>query len=142
MTRDLARQLKKAGFPIGTYRVGHVFYPPDQGGEWSERSRHHGVTVTPYDLDVHIQDIRDGYYCPDVADLIDACGERFARLWVSTSIWTAESKDPPHSALGNSAEEALAKLWLALNKPVTSHGGAAACAVRCDKAANEEQGRQ
>src|SRR6516165_4491652 len=93
MTRDLARQLKNAGFPIGAYRVGHIFYPPEQGGEWSERSRHHGVTITPYDLDAHMQDIRDGYYCPDIADLIDACGERFARLWVSTSIWTAESND-------------------------------------------------
>jgi len=135
MTRDLARQLKTAGFPIGAYRVGHVFYPPEQGGEWSERSRRHGVTITPYDLDAHMQDIRDGYYCPDVSDLIDACGERFARLWVSTSLWTAESNDPPRSALGNSAEEALAKLWLAL------HVDAAACVGRSDKAANEEQGR-
>jgi hypothetical protein len=142
MTRDLARQLKNAGFPIGAYRVGHVFYPPRQGGEWSERSRHYGVTITPNDLDAHIQDIRDGYYCPDVADLIDACGERFARLWVSTSTWTAESKDPPHSALGDSAEEAMAKLWLALNKPGTSHAGATACPGRCDMAANQEQGRQ
>jgi len=142
MTRDLARQLKNAGFPIGAYRAGHVFYPPGQGGEWSERSRHHGVTITPNDLDAHIQDIRDGYYCPDVADLIDACGERFARLWVSTSTWTAESKDPPHSALGDSAEDAMAKLWLALNKPGTSHAGATACPGRCDMAANQEQGRQ
>jgi hypothetical protein len=116
MTRDLARQLKNAGFPIGAYRVGHVFYPPEQGGEWSERSRHHGVTITPHDLDAHMQDIRDGYYCPDVADLIDACGTCFARLWVSTSIWTAESNDPPGCALGNSAEEALAKLWLTLHR--------------------------
>jgi hypothetical protein len=142
MTRDLARQLKNAGFPIGAYRVGHVFYPPRQGGEWSERSRHYGVTITPNDLDAHIQDIRDGYYCPDVADLIDACGERFARLWVSTSTWTAESKDPPHSALGDSAEEAMAKLWLALNKPGSSHAGATACPGRRDMAANQEQGRQ
>jgi hypothetical protein len=24
MTRDLARELKTAGFPLGAYRVGHV----------------------------------------------------------------------------------------------------------------------
>src|SRR5208337_3114115 len=106
MKRDLARELKIAGFPVGSYRVGHFFYPPEQGGEWSENSRRHGVTIRPCDLDEHMQDIRDGYYCPDVADLIEACGERFARLWVSTSIWTAESDAPSQLARGESAEEA------------------------------------
>jgi hypothetical protein len=117
MTRDLARELKIASFPVGAYRVGHIFYPPEQGGEWSENSRRHGVTIRPYNLDEHMQDIRDGYYCPDVADLIEACGERFARLWVSTSIWTAESNAPSSQlARGGSAEEAMAKLWLALHR--------------------------
>ena len=74
MTRELARELKHASFPVGAYRVGHVFYPPERGGEWSEHSRRHGVTIRPYDLEEHMQDIRDGYYCPDVADLIEACG--------------------------------------------------------------------
>jgi hypothetical protein len=104
MTRELARKLKNARFPVGAHRVGHVFYPPEQGGEWSEHSRCHGVTITPYDLDEHMQDIRDGYYCPDVADLIEACGKRFARLWVSTSIWTAESDMPLLLARGDSAK--------------------------------------
>jgi hypothetical protein len=120
MSRELAKALKDAGFPLGAYRAGHVFYPPEQGGEWSDHARRHGVTIRPFDLDAHMQDIRDGYYCPDVADLIDACGERFARLWVSTSIWTAESERPPHVARGASAEEALAKLWLVLRAPKPS----------------------
>jgi hypothetical protein len=125
MTREIARELKTAGFPVGAYR--HLFYPPEQGGDWSENSRRHGVAITPYDLDEHMQDIRDGHCCPDVADLIDACGKRFARSWVSTSIWTAESNDLPYSVLGSSAEEALARLWLALNTSNSSHE-AAACA--------------
>jgi hypothetical protein len=120
MTRELARELKTAGFPLGAYRVGHVFYPPERGGEWSEHSRSHGVTITPYDLDEHVQAIRDGYYCPDVADLIEACGERFVRLWVSTSIWTAESDEPSLLARGDSAEEAMAKLWLTLHRAKTA----------------------
>ena len=120
MTRDLARELKTAGFPLGAYRAGHVFYPPERGGEWSEHSRRHGVTVTPYDLDEHMQAIRDGCYCPDVADLIEACGERFVRLWVSTSIWTAESDEPLLLARGDSAEEAMAKLWLMLHRAETA----------------------
>jgi hypothetical protein len=120
MTRELARELKTAGFPLGAYRVGHVFYPPERGGEWSEHSRSHGVTITPYDLDEHMQAIRDGYYCPDVADLIEACGERFVRLWVSTSIWTAESDEPLLLARGGSGEEAMAKLWLMLHQAKTA----------------------
>lgn len=119
MTRDLARELKTAGFPLGAYRVGHVFYPPERGGEWSENSGRHGITITPYDLDEHMQDIRDGYYCPDVADMIEACGTRFARLWVSTSTWTAES-EPLLLARGDSAEEAMAKLWLMLHRAKTA----------------------
>jgi hypothetical protein len=66
-----------------------------------------------------MQDIRDGYYCPDVADMIEACGTRFARLWVSTSIWTAES-EPLLLARGDSAEEAMAKLWLMLHRTKTA----------------------
>ncbi|MGO9048294.1 MAG: hypothetical protein ACLQFW_15645 [Xanthobacteraceae bacterium] len=126
MTRALAKKLKIAGFPIGTYRVGHKFYPPEQGGEWNETARRHGVTITSHDLQEHMQDMRDGYYCPDVSDLIEACGDRFARLWVSTAIWTAESDDPPHAVLGESPEEALAKLWLALNKRECPPPGGAA----------------
>jgi hypothetical protein len=57
------------------------------------------------------------------ADLIDACGERFARLWVTTSIWTGESNRPPRVARGGSAEEAMAKLWLAFHRVET--GGTA-----------------
>ena len=51
--------LKTAGFPLGAHVAwGTSYNPPECGGEWSEHSRRHGVTIRPYDLDEHMQDIR------------------------------------------------------------------------------------
>lgn len=116
MNRDLAMQLKAAGFPIHHYRAGHKFYPSEQSAGWSDAARRHGVIVTGYDLQDRLQDLKDGYYCPSLPDLIDACGERFRRLWIEKTIWTAESTDPEKFALANSAEEAVAKLWFLLRQ--------------------------
>jgi hypothetical protein len=79
MDRELAKELKAAVFPIAAYRAGHKLYPPEQGGGWSDAARQHGVTVTHYDLEDRIQDLKDGYYCPDLSDLIEACGSSFRR---------------------------------------------------------------
>lgn len=117
MNRKLAKELKAAGFPIQSYQVGHSFYPHETSSGWSEVTREHGVTITPYELENHSQDIHDGYYCPKLSDLIDACGEKFGRLFIEKTIWTAESKDPERkSALADSPEEAVAKLWFALRQ--------------------------
>jgi hypothetical protein len=116
MNRKLARELKAAGFPIRAYQVGHRFYPHENSTGWSEPARKSGVTITPYELQNHFHDIGDGYYCPTLLDLLDACGDSFARLYIVTSIWTAESDEPKISAIGDSPEEAVARLWLALRK--------------------------
>jgi hypothetical protein len=42
------------------------------------------------------------------------------RLWVSTSIWTAESDQPLLLARSGSGEEAMAKLWLMLHQAKTA----------------------
>ena len=116
MDRELAKELKAAGFPIAAYRAGHTFYPPEQGGGWGDTARQHGVTVTRYDLEDRMQDLKDGYYCPDLSDLIEACGPSFSRLFVEADIWTAESKEPAHIIHARAADEAVTKLWLTLNK--------------------------
>ena len=116
MDRELANELKAAGFPIAAYRAGHKFYPPEQGGGWSDDARQRGVTVTHYDLEDRMQDLKDGYYCPDLSDLIEACGSSFSRLFVEADIWTAESKEPAHIIRARAADEAVAKLWLTVNK--------------------------
>jgi len=114
MNRTLAKQLKTAGFPVQIYQAGHKFYPNENSAEWSEAARQHGVTVTPFELQNHLQDIKDGYYCPSLSDLIAACGPSFARLFIEKTIWTAESKDPVGYVVAHSAEEAMVKLWFAL----------------------------
>jgi hypothetical protein len=117
MNRELAKELKIAGFPIGAYRAGHKFYPPEQGNKGlSDAARQHGVTLTSYDLEDRMQDIRDGYYCPNLSDLIEACGAGFSRLFVEADIWTAQSDDPPHTIRSDSPEEAVARLWFALRR--------------------------
>ena len=74
------------------------------------------MTITNYELQDRLQDIKDGYYCPSLSDLIEACGNSFARLFIEKDIWTAESKDAEKYAVAHSAEEAVAELWLTLRK--------------------------
>lgn len=122
MNRELAEQLKAAGFPIEAFRAGHKFYPAGDSAGWSEAAQKHGVILHPYDLQERLQDLKDGYYCPSVGDLIAACGDRFGRLSLEQAIWTAQGTDPAIYALAHSAEEAVAKLWFALRKPAPPAG--------------------
>ena len=118
MNRKLAEELKAADFPIRFYQAGHKFYPHEKSAGWSEASRKNGVTITAYELQNHLRDIEDGYYCPALADLIEACGDSFARLFIEKTIWTAQGKDPEKYALADSPEEAVARFWLALHKKI------------------------
>jgi len=74
------------------------------------------VIITDYALQDRLQDIKDGYYCPSLSDLIEACGDGLARLFIEKDIWTAESKKAEKHAVAHSAEEAVAALWFALRK--------------------------
>jgi len=116
MKRELARELKVAGFPMPPYRAGHYFYPHEDDTGWTDTARRHGVTVTHYDLEDRLQDLENGYYCPNLSDLIEACGDSFSRLYILKTIWTAESDNLEQIAMGDSAEEAVGRLWLALNR--------------------------
>ena len=115
MKRELARELKIAGFPMLPYRAGHHFYPHGDDTDWTDAARRHGVTVTHYDLEDRLQALKNGYYCPNLSDLIEACGARFSRLTIMKTLWTAESDSPEQIAMGDSPEEAVGRLWLALN---------------------------
>ena len=116
MNRKLAKELKTAGFPIQFYQVGHRFYPNENSTGWTEAAQKAGIIITAYELQHRLQDIKDGYYCPSLADLIEACGENFARLFIEKTIWTAKSKNPENYAMADSPEGAVARLWLALHK--------------------------
>jgi len=115
MKRELAKELKIASFPMPPYRAGHRFYPHEDDTGWTDTARWHGVTVTHYDLEDRLQDLENGYYCPNLSDLIEACGARFSRLTIMKTRWTAESDSPEQTAMGDSPEEAVGRLWLLLN---------------------------
>jgi hypothetical protein len=115
MTREFAKELKHAGFPIPAYRPGHHFFPHEDNAGWSDFARDHGVTIGHFELENRLQDIKDGYYCPALSDLLKACGPRFARLSIVKDIWFAQCDEPETTAMGQSPEEAVGRLWLALN---------------------------
>ena len=65
MDRELAKELKAAGFPIKAYQPRHgIIRTEECRPGWPEATRTHGVTVTAYELKNRLQDINNGYYCP------------------------------------------------------------------------------
>lgn len=114
MTLDytLAKELKVAGFKQGSIdqERPHSWY--DAGGDLS---------------DWWTGD--DGTYIPTLSELIEACGEELiaiqreypessdGKTWCAVREWYAYY--PPEverGEYGNSPEEAVARLWLAINK--------------------------
>lgn len=93
MNYELAKQLKEAGFP----QVGY----PIKKGEF--------ICVTPWTV--------NEFYCPTLSELIEACGNKNFRLLADhKGKWSAYSYIDAIGAEGDTAEEAVALLWLKLNK--------------------------
>lgn len=99
MNYELAKQLKDAGFLLE--KVGYG---------WNGNKA------------IAIDDIR--YYAPTLSELIEACGDGFMQLLNLKGSYHAlncmfDSKDFKENkyleGTGNTPEEAVAKLWLALN---------------------------
>lgn len=100
MIYELAKQLKDAGFPQG------------EGGE-------HYLTCASFDDDENCRS--DGHiaYASNLSELIEACGDKFEGLFNTLKYphankWLAEGYG--EKCLGSTPEEAVAELWLALNK--------------------------
>lgn len=53
---------------------------------------------------------------PTLSELIEACGEDFYDLVRFSDRWQARSPMLGNSNIGETPEEAVARLWLALNK--------------------------
>ena len=100
MEQKLALELKIAGFPQVIHEYGDYY-----GGDNAE-----------------------DYICvPTLEELIEACGNPFMLMWMedSSQEWggTFQAFNDTHSfcsetGLGKTAIEAVARLWLALNKKV------------------------
>ena len=91
MTHELLKELKDAGFPQ------HLDEP------------------TIDDDMTQVVSPETHSYVPTLSELIDECGKNFISLWRYEDQWEmiAPSGD---SIVGATPEEAVARLWLALNK--------------------------
>ena len=65
----------------------------------------------------------DPAHFPTLSELIEACGDKFQRLETPIKAtkrektwWYAHSTEPEDFTVGDTPEEAVARLWLALNK--------------------------
>jgi hypothetical protein len=103
MEYALAQELKDAGFPQGG------------NGRWV------------FDPNAIVARARDRVYAPTLDELIEACGESFLMLLKhdDNSGWTAtkggdilfiEGRQNENLSTGLTPSEAVARLWLALNK--------------------------
>lgn len=90
---ELAKQLKEAGFP--QKETGEIAYggSKDDGTYWEAA-------------------------LPTLSELIAACGDKFDCLTLHEGTWYCRDLRPIPTLVGYGAtpEEAVAKLWLALNK--------------------------
>ncbi len=107
MNYELAKELKDAGFnqdlpdPSSYFTIGRDGTPKIWG--WSEgEDKPYGEYVK----------------APTLDELIDACGDMLDSLVnYHSGFWCAKHpKDTFNSPVGRSRVEAVAKLWLALNK--------------------------
>lgn len=121
MTYELAKELKDAGFPQpdASYQGTYKYFPV-------------GFTDREF-LDFTDEQKKSmSFYIPTLSELIEACGNIF--LWKFEKEWCAGYHDPEDNrgewdncyidlsfvkgkiGYGSTPEEAVARLWLALNK--------------------------
>ncbi len=95
MNYELVKKLKESGFPQPYQRVPKQF----------------------------LEEAKKSFYDPNLSELIKACGKKFGSLEKVKIGWRAKSwntlyKDeiPPILCIEKTPEEAIANLWLKLNK--------------------------
>lgn len=108
MNYEIAKELKEAGFPQNPHNHNEA---PDS---WFDEDG---------DLRDYVGGLSDENYCynPTLSELIEACGEDFGELckdeedWYCTPNFISTGVDILVQS-GSTPEEAVARLWLALNK--------------------------
>jgi hypothetical protein len=95
MTYELAKELKEAGFPY----------------------KHGGAVVHTAACERRETFMCDAIYAPSIEEPIDACGEQFRIMGKSLEWYANGFKHPDnYTAGGSTSAEAVARLWLTLNK--------------------------
>lgn len=99
MNYELAKELKDVGFPI----IEHADRAPEP--------RHYFLT--------HNGKLVDPVYVPTLEELVEACGDDFRAIHspqdMNTEMWIAGGMNKSFVE-GRTPTEAVARLWLALNK--------------------------
>lgn len=119
MTYELNKKLKDAGFQVPEHSRGEWLRPVLDGSsvKWAL------VGWVDHALEtLEKRDVSAWIYIPTLSELIEACGNKFACLTLNhvSKNWWADGIDPDEKGcipgIGSTPEEAVAKLWLALNK--------------------------
>jgi hypothetical protein len=102
MDYELAKQLKAAGFP----QKGDWWFRKYYDGEIGKINAHRDIPA------------KEDAYSPTLSELVEACGEEFYYLRKTTNWFASALFDSTdiREVWGDTPEEAVAKLWLALNK--------------------------
>lgn len=120
MKYELAKQLKGAGFPQNPNGKGYSCFEP-VGEVCGLPESEHETKCDDWDCKrCEVPDV----YPPLLEELIEACGDRFTALERAVldykEIWRVYFPRPHKGFIshytGKTPEEAVAKLWLALNK--------------------------
>lgn len=99
ITYELAKELKEAGFPQGTTSSDtHYTFLDADGNPCNAFGR-------------------EAAYVPTLSELIEACGDSFVRIRRhSSDHWEVWGYGVNEDFIGTTPLEAVARLWLALNK--------------------------
>ena len=116
MNYELAKKLKEKGFPqekINTYREGDGLSYVDSG--LISQKDYNSISAKEF------EDKRNRCYIPTLSELITSCGEKFSKLSLIGTAWFSEGFEDYDKGLkevgaGSTPEEAVANLWLELNK--------------------------
>lgn len=107
MEYKLAKELKDAGFPLKPIEAFGSTPPEHRGGNW-----------TPWKMET------GDYHAPSLSELIEACVKispdgdfHLEAMYGHFGAGTCFDKDPMNWHEAPIPEEAVARLWLALNRP-------------------------
>lgn len=122
ITYSKALELKNAGFPPPEYKKDKTSWILEETNGFC----YHGVFMSNEE---HIIRLHPGFmyspssfiYAPSLLELIEACGNRFTGLYKQqpgfSGYWQAVCNMMPGIMMeGSTPEEAVANLWLELNK--------------------------
>lgn len=118
MTYELAKKLKDAGFPQDRKLGGKVYFYEGRESQIVCEGEGYECDCTTESSDGY--GMGGGIYAPTLSGLIEACGEKFLNLFYCAMMrnnWWAECGCCYYKqGAGTTPEEAVANLWLELNK--------------------------